>query len=326
MTESSRLIDHVLERDLDLVLMGALFASEPFRAFMLKSAVGWTERHSLVRTCVSEMADAGESDVLLVVDLEGADRLAVMIEDKISAPFQPEQANRYRQRGEQGIQDGRWNRFTTCLCAPEGYLAEARPMEEWCAYISLELISEWARQSNDRYDAFVAAICEEAVAKRDAQVREKSPEATAFWEAYRRLASQLLPEVDITRLPPLVSLASPWPRFGAAALPADVLLEHKPQQGRVDLTFVKSTLEALRRRLPTMLPFDVKLAKTGQSAALRIAVPRVDHLRPFNGQDEEVLSVFAAVERLFAIGQQIAATASGTSDAVVASQQLPHRG
>lgn len=323
MTESSRLLDHVLERDLDLVLMGALFASEPFRAFMLRSAIGWSKRHSLVRTRVSEMVDAGESDVLLVVDLEGANRLALMIEDKISAPFQPEQANRYWQRGEQGIQDGQWNRFTTCLCAPEGYLAEARPMEEWCAYISLESISEWARQSNDRYDAFVAAICEEAVAKRDAQVREKSLEATAFWQAYRLLASQLLPEVDITRLPPLVSLASPWPRFGAAALPDNVFLEHKPQQGRVGLTFAKSTLEDLRRRLPATLPIDVKSAKTGQSAALRIAVPRVDHLRPFNEQEEEVLSVLAAVERLLAIGRQIVATASGASNAFMASQQLP---
>jgi hypothetical protein len=202
LTASSRLLDHVLERDLDLVLMGALFTSDPFRAFMLKSAIGWTKRHSLVRTCVSEMADAGagESDVLLVVDLEGANRLALMIEDKISAPFQPEQANRYRQRGEQGIKDGQWNRFTTCLCAPEGYLAEARPMEEWRAYISLESISEWARQSNDRYDAFVAAICEEAVARRDARVRERSREATEFWQAYRLLASQLLPQVDITSL------------------------------------------------------------------------------------------------------------------------------
>src|SRR4029077_11477868 len=131
--------------------------------------------------------DAGESDVLLVVDLEDADRLALMIEDKINAPFQPEQANRYQQRGEQGIQDGQWKRFTTCLCAPEGYLAGARPMEDWSAYISLESISEWARQSNERYDAFVAAICEEAVAKRDARMLEKSPEATAFWQAYRLL-------------------------------------------------------------------------------------------------------------------------------------------
>jgi hypothetical protein len=246
-----------------------------------------------------------------------------MIEDKINAPFQPEQANRYKQRGEQGIQDGQWNRFTTCLCAPKGYLAGATPMEEWSAYISLESISEWARQSNERYDAFVAAICEEAVAKGDARMREKSPEATAFWQAYRLLASHLLPEVDITRLSPLVSLASPWPRFGVGALPDNVFLEHKPQQGRVDLTFDKSTLEALRQRLPATLPFDVKSAKAGQSAALRIAVPRVVHLRPFNEQEDKVLSVFAAVERLLAIGRQIVATWSSTSDAVTASQQLP---
>jgi hypothetical protein len=297
LTESSRLLDYVRERDLDLVLVGALFASEPFRAFMLKSTIGWTKRHSLVRTWVSETADAGESDVLLVVDLEDADRLALMIEDKIDAPFQPEQANRYQQRGEQGIRDGQWNRFTTCVCAPEGYLAGARPTKEWSAYISLESISDWARHSNERYDAFVAAICEEAVAKWDALTLEKSSEATAFWQAYRLLASQLLPEVDITRLPRLVGLASPWPRFGVAALPDNMLLEHKPQQGRIDLTFARSTLEALRQRLPATLPFDVKSAKAGQSAALRIAVPPVDHLRPFNEQQDKVLSVFTAVER-----------------------------
>jgi hypothetical protein len=85
MTETSRLLDNVRERDLDLVLIGALFASEPFRAFVLNSAIGWTERHGLVRTCVSEIGDSGESDILMVVDLKGADRLAVMIEDTLRA-------------------------------------------------------------------------------------------------------------------------------------------------------------------------------------------------------------------------------------------------
>jgi hypothetical protein len=248
------------------------------------------------------------------------DILGKVIEDKIAAPFQPEQANRYQQRGEQGIRDGQWNRFTTCVCAPEGYLAGPRPTKEWSAYIALESISEWARHSNERYDAFVAAICEEAVAKWDAQTLEKSSEATAFWEAYRLLASQLLPEVDITRLPRLVGLASPWPRFGVAALPDNMLLEHKPQQGRVDLTFARSTLEALRQRLPATLPFGVKSAKAGQSAALRIAVPPVEHLLPFNEQQDNVLSVFTAVERLLAIGRAMGSIASGT---VPASQPLP---
>jgi hypothetical protein len=313
MTESTQLLNHILERDLDLVLMGALFASEPFRAFILKNAKGWTKGHTLVRTCVSEMADAGETDILLVVDLEDATRLAVMIEDKINAPFQPEQANRYRQRGEQGIRDGRWTQFTTCLCAPEGYLVGARSTENWSAYISLESISEWARESNNRYDAYVGLICKEAVAKRDVRVLEKSSVATAFWEAYRQFASEWLPEVDITRLVLPVGVTSPWPRFGAAVLPPDMLLEPKPQPGRVDLTFAKYTPEALKRRLPLALPVDVRSARAGQSAALRIAVPRVDHLRSFSEQKDEVLSALAAVERLLAIGRQIAGTASSVA-------------
>ncbi len=312
MTENSRLLNNVIERDLDLVLMGALFASEAFRAFMLNSAMGWTKKHSLVRTCVSETADAGESDVLLVVDLEDSDRSAVMIEDKITAPFQPQQADRYRQRGEQGIQSGHWNRYTTCLCAPEGYLVGARQLEEWCAYVSLESISQWARQSNDRYAAFLAAICDEAVAKLQARVREKSAESSAFWQAYRELAELQLPGVDVTRVRPLVGLASPWPRYGAGILPASMWLEHKPQKGCVDLTFKNTTPEALKRRLLGTPPFNVPVAKAGRSAALRIAVPRVDHLRPFHEQQEKVLSAFAAVERLLAIGRQIAATPSGT--------------
>jgi hypothetical protein len=180
LAESTRLLDQIVERDVDLVLLSALFVSEPFRAFVLEAVIGWTKSHRLIRTRVSETGDAGETDVLLVVDLEDSERLAVMIEDKISAIFQPAQADRYRQRGEQGIRDGRWNRFAACLCAPEGYLAAARPVKEWDAYISLEAISEWAARSNDRYHDFMGAICREAVAKREARLREISVEANSI--------------------------------------------------------------------------------------------------------------------------------------------------
>ncbi len=305
MTESTRLLDQVLERDVDLIFLSALFVSESFRAFVLEAVIGWTKSHNLIRTRVSHTDDAGETDVLLVVDLEDSDRLAVMIEDKISAPFQPAQADRYRQRGDQGIQAGQWTKFATCLCAPESYLATARPAKEWDAYIALEGICDWASGSRDRFHEFVGAICREAIAKREARMKEISVEATAFWHAYRQLAGELLPDVGISRLPGAVSAASPWPQFGASILPADMSLEHKPQQGRVDLTLSKASVETLKERIPVALPFDIKSAKAGGSAALRIAVPRIDHLRPFDEQQEEVLSVFAAVERLLAIGRAV---------------------
>src|SRR5262249_16866906 len=157
--------------------------------------------------------------------------------------------------------------------------------KSWSAYISLESISEWAKKSNNHYDAYVGLICQEAVAKRDAGVLEKSPVATAFWQAYRQFASEWLPNVDITRLGLQCGVTSPWPRFGAAVLPSDIWLEHKPQHGRVDLTFSRYTPDALKPRLPN-LPLGVRLEIAGQSTALRIAVPLVDHLRPFSEQKD----------------------------------------
>jgi len=246
MAEVLRLLDQVLERDLDIALLSGLFASERFRNFLVRRVIGWTEKHEFVRVRVSETTDAGETDVLLVVDLGGTARLCILIEDKIGALFQPAQSMRYRERGAQGIREGRWSQFVTCLCAPEGYLAVTRAADEWDAYIALEDIADWARHSGDRHMLFVGAICDQAVAKREARVREISAEASAFWRAYRQLSSQLLPDIDVAGLPDNVSAAQRWPVFGSSLLPPGMFVEHKPLQGRADLTFNKVSLDALR--------------------------------------------------------------------------------
>jgi hypothetical protein len=303
--EHPKLLDQVYERDLDPVLLSGLYCSDPFRNFVPRSVSNWTGSHRLVRARVSEMTDAGETDVLMVVDLEGADRLAIMLEDKIGAGFQSVQADRYRQRGQEGIRDGQWDRFLACLCAPEDYITAARPSNEWDAYLALEAIIQWIERSSGDDYAFIAAVCSQVIAKRSARVNEKSREATAFWEAYRQLANEVLPDVGITRLPALVGKASPWPRFVHGEIPSHFLLEHKPQQGRVDLTFDKYPQNELRSYLTKPLPFDIQLVKAGGSSALRIVVPRVDHLRSFGEQKNEVLVVYAAVNRLLVVAREV---------------------
>jgi len=127
----------------------------------------------------------------------------------------------------------------------------------------------------------------------------------AFWQAYREAAAKLLPELTITRLPVMVSRASPWPRFGVGTLPEGVLLEHKPRQGRVDLSISNQSAEQLRAATLGLVPLGVQVARAGGSAALRLAVPRVDHLRPFVEQEGEVLAALAAVESLYAFGRSL---------------------
>lgn len=54
-----------------------------------------------------------------------------------------------------------------CLCAPDGYLCMARPMDEWNAYLAVESIVESDSGSSNRLHSFIAAICSQAAAKKE---------------------------------------------------------------------------------------------------------------------------------------------------------------
>ena len=77
--------------------------------------------------------------LVLISDAKGR-RVAVMVEDKIDASFQPNQASRYRPRGEQGIALERWDRFITCLCAPKAYAEPIGKADAWGAVLTCEEI------------------------------------------------------------------------------------------------------------------------------------------------------------------------------------------
>ena len=95
------------ERDIDLLLIEQLHVCRPFADWLtgrlsLSGAVVETARHSVHR-------EHGETDVLVIVRI-GDERVAVMIEDKIGAPMQPDQCGRYHLRGKKLCEEGAVNR------------------------------------------------------------------------------------------------------------------------------------------------------------------------------------------------------------------------
>lgn len=81
----------------------------------------------------------GETDVLLFVRHE-KHRVAVMIEDKIGAPMQPDQCERYHLRGAALCTKGQADRYLTVLCAPSGYLAGVPQGQRWDQLLPLEAL------------------------------------------------------------------------------------------------------------------------------------------------------------------------------------------
>jgi len=134
------------ERDIDLLVLEELHASPDFLSW-------WLERVGVVgEPLATKFIGAwhsvshptlGESDLLLLVGDGNGKRYAVLTENKIDAPPQAQQGERYRQRGTAGVEDGLWHDFRTCIIAPKRYLTSSNDVMHYDAQIPYEDIKSW---------------------------------------------------------------------------------------------------------------------------------------------------------------------------------------
>lgn len=136
------------ERDIDILLLEEMHCNSAFVSW-IAGRVG-IEGATLVSAEHSVYKGNGETDVLAVIDCARG-RIALMIEDKIGAAMQPEQAERYHLRGEQLCATQPVIKYyKTLLCAPRAYIALV-PEADWHATLPLEEIADWfAKQNNLR--------------------------------------------------------------------------------------------------------------------------------------------------------------------------------
>lgn len=305
----SLIINGVSEHDLDMAIAIGIHNSRALRDFFLTRSGIESGGHDLDRVEVSVFDSAGETDVLLVVRLPSIGLIGLMIEDKIDANMQPCQAERYHLRGSRGCSQEGWFRFVTMLCAPKLYIDNHRHEAKWGAYLDIESLIEFAEATEGL--GFLALICKQAIDRTSTRFRNVSVEASAFWREYLALARTLLPVgTRISGVPERVGLNTPWPKFMVGGRMSARELQHKPQQGVVDLTFPRYSCDQVKQIVRGQLMTDVRVVRTGQSAALRIEVPVVDHLKLFEEQEGRVLAALAAAERLDYLDRRLGELAS----------------
>jgi hypothetical protein len=289
-------ITAVSEQDVDLLLLEEIHASAEFRGFLLHLAFGEDGPHNFVGAWRSVSDELGETDVLMVVETALLGRLAILIEDKIDAIFQIDQGIRYRTRGQVGVDAKWWADFRTCLCGPESRIATAK--DDWQVCVSLETLISWFDMWGDPRSVFRAGVLRAAVSKMATGGFVPNVRATAFWRRYGELQAREFPDLTMRPLSRESSLHAPWPRFCVGLLPAGVLLEHKPAQGNVDLTLDKRSPSDLSSVVAQRLPAGAYIARSGVSAAIRIAVPKIDHLREFDEHSADVRAALQAARAL----------------------------
>lgn len=301
MRDLSKLL-YVAERDIDLLLLEELNVSHEFSGWLFQRAFG---DMPVVPSCEGAWHSVthpqlGESDLVVIY----GDGSAILVENKVDAPAQPEQAARYRRRGECGFKDGHWQRFVTCIFASERYLKGNIESQNYDVRVSYEEIRDWLKgQGSSRY-SYRSYVFDEAI---EQNRRGYSPVAdddvTSFWRSYWELATKKFPSLDMTR-PGIKPANSDWPDFRPSILGKELNIVHKMAQGCVDLQ-VRGASEKLDGIRSLVGDSDLEVVAAGKSAAIRLVVTQVDRFGSFEAQRTSILCALEAAQRLLTVGREL---------------------
>lgn len=295
-SDFGRYLQSVAERDIDLLLMEEFHVSPDFVSWFASWA--GIEPDATFDGAWHSLSDAdGETDLLLRVRV-GTKRVAILVENKVGAPPQDEQDIRYHIRGRRSQEAGRFDEFATALCAPQVYLDGTPETSAYEKLIPYEAIRDWyVRQPGPRA-AWRRAIMEEAIEQgRRGYTMRVHAGKTAFHLAYWRFIQEGYPSLIMAKPGPK-GPKSDWIRFKAIGFPQGVTLNHKNDQGAMDLEFVRTAVTELAAKRTAAWPEGVQVRPTGKAAVLRLPIPKCDMDRPLAAQVGAVEEALAAALKL----------------------------
>jgi hypothetical protein len=249
---------------------------------------------------VSKSSALGESDLIVVYQSAKGDRFALLIEDKVDARLQVDQAKRYRLRAEKERASGNYSDFEIILCAPEYYIGNTKNLDGFDLKLSLEQIADMIERPQDERAIYRASFLRSAGTKRiNAWTREDDPATNAFWDAAYELAAHEFPILEMKRLK--LTKGSPWIALrphGFPTMPNYVSVSLKGQHGYVDLTFGNTTAHQFHSAIRHLLEPQMIVQQTGASTAIRIETSSFRISEGFAGALPKVKAAFEASAQL----------------------------
>lgn len=294
----------VAERDIDLLIIEELRVNPEFATWLVvrtwgsslfKESIGaW---HSVTQ------GSRGESDIIFVFVTLAGTRNALLIENKISAAAQPEQAERYRVRGDHGTMAGDWKDFRTCVIAPSAYFAAVKQTGSYDYEVSYEEIMAFfaSRSTRDARFEFKSHLVHEAIRQnRRGFVQVVSIPVTTFFKAYYHQAAIDYP--DLGAMPAGGRAAgNTWMLFRPPGYPDNVQLAHQTASGFAKLFFDGQVdrFEEICGKLNGHVDSSMEVRPAGKSVSITVRVPPVSPARArFEDSRASVVAAMEALARL----------------------------
>jgi hypothetical protein len=290
----------VTERDIDMLLLEELSSSPDFLKWFL-AQIGISAQSSLVSAACTVATSTGESDLEMTVQCDGK-IFKILIEDKIGAPLQPKQPERYRERAEAYVHEGKCFAAKTVIVAPCKYFGKSADRLGFDYAVSHESIREWFNHAKDMGNRRLCKISILDSALEYGTLGWKlvpNREVTEFWRLYWELMDFLAPELRMPK-PKDRPAASSFIYFKPVSLAKNVSLVHKVCDGNVDLQFngMGRRIEELEQRFRNLLESDMQVEPAAKSAVIRIRVPEIDMTADFSTVRADVRKALSAAVRL----------------------------
>ena len=279
------------ERDIDLLLAEEFSVSPTFATWFLGQTTKFKGVSAqVVDVFVSKSDNTGESDLVVLFETDGGDRFALHIEDKINAPLQPDQAARYRIRGEKGVHDKEYSTFEVVLCAPEKYFHNHSGADGFDSRIAYESVSDCliTIHTGDPRGLYRAAFVAKAAEK---SAKPWSPVndvvTNQFWKAATKIARDEFPDLEMrTRK---YSKDSIWIHFRPNDMPSQprrIYVSFRGDRGFMDLAFSSCQAHKFHPQVKVILTPKMHVEQAGKATVIRLQVDPFKIREP----DEDVLA------------------------------------
>lgn len=264
-------IDRIYERDVDLALVEECTISPNFARWCASAAKLETDDLTALEVYASLADEAGESDVTVIFKDANEKKIALLIENKVDAIFQPKQLERYRIRGQNGVAHRKWDAFSVLVIAPKSYIERSSYCSLADGCLSYEDIASYFRSQNaDARNLYRAKFFDSAAPRgATAYVRYQDDKTNNFWAEAYKIACSDFPRLELKE--PNVARGTIWISLKPKSFPKNLVLDIKGGAGVVDLTFYGVDIETLRGKIGEEVARYKYLwiVETGKSAAIR---------------------------------------------------------
>lgn len=279
------IFEDIRERDMDCLFIEEFNVNYEFFTVLFKNLImepnnikQINAKHSVVDS------QYGETDIFVDI-LTNEFKIILLIENKIDALFQPQQGERYNIRKNNILKENDKIIAYTVLFAPKKYIAGHKESSTFDICITYEEILKFFDSNKTKRDKYKAKIIGMAIdqARRGYDIKEDI-RVTKFWKNYWNYLQSNYPNI-IMKEPNIKPFDADWPLMYLHWLPKHWEIHHKLSSGYIDL---QTKLDKNEISTFENINTEINIIKTGKSYSLRIIVPKIDRLKDFFVQINDI--------------------------------------